>query len=144
MNASDNSRGIFAKQELARTAAVSAKAKVATLERDRFAALHGDDEIDAVLAIDDEIARQRRIVNLCHDRLAALARPLSGPEQTALGLDTKYHPITGVAVEDGAGAWAPDRQARELHIPIIAKRDGDKAAAAVLAKLDKAASKAAA
>jgi hypothetical protein len=136
MNAPDLSRGIFEKQERARTTAASAKAKIATLERDRFAALHGDDEIDAVLRIDDEIARHRRIVNLCHDRLAALARPLSGPEQTALGLNTKYHEITGLPIEDGAGAWAPDRQARELHIPIIAKRDGEAAAAAVLAKLD--------
>jgi len=136
MSAPDNSLDLFAKQERARAAVVTAKAKIASLERDRFAALHGDDEIDAVLAIDDEITRQRRIVNLCHDRLAALARPLSGPEQTALGLNTKYHPITGLAVEDGAGAWAPDRQAREIHIPIIAKRDGDAAAAAMLAKLD--------
>jgi hypothetical protein len=82
------------------------------------------------------LALARRIVNLCHDRLTALVRPLSGPEQTALGLNTKYHPLTKLPLEDGAGAWAPERQARELHIPIIAKRDGEAAAAAVLAKLD--------
>jgi len=138
MPAPDIGRDLFTRQERTRRAAASAKAKIATLERNRFVALLGDDEIDAVLAIDDEIARQRRIVNLCHDRIVALAQPLSGPEQTALGLNSKYHPITGMAVEDGAGAWAPDRQAREIHLPIISKRDGEAVAAAMLAKLDAA------
>jgi hypothetical protein len=139
MSAPDIGRNIFEKQERTRGAAASAKAKIATLERDRFAALLSDSDMEAVLAIDDQIAHQRRIMAACDARAAALSRPLSPDELSALGLNTKYHAITGMAVEDGAGAWAPDRQARELHIPIIAKRDGDKAAAAMLAKLDAAA-----
>jgi hypothetical protein len=136
MNAPDTGRGMFARQEAIRAATTKAKSKIATLERDRHIALLGDSDIEAVVAIDDQIAHQRRVFAACQDRATALSRPLSGPEQTALGLNQKYHPVTGMAVEDGAGSWAPDRQAREIHIPLIAKRDGEAVAAAMLAKLD--------
>jgi hypothetical protein len=139
MNAPDNALGLFAKQEKTRATAAVAKNKVASLERDRHVALLGDGDIKTVLAIDDQIARHRRLVNLCHDRLAALARPLSGPEADALGLGAKYHPITRMVLEQGSGALDPDAQARVLHVPIIARTEGEAAAAAMLAKLDAAA-----
>lgn len=131
----DVGRSLFARQERPRKLAAAAKSRIAALERDRHAALLSDSDIEAVLAIDDQIAHQRRIMAACEARTAALSRPLSGEEQTALGLNTKYHGVTGMALEDGLGAWAPDRQAREIHLPIIAKRDGEAVAAAMLAKL---------
>jgi hypothetical protein len=136
MNAPDNSRGMFARQEAASAATARAKSTIPALERDRHMALLSDCDIEAVVAIDDQIAHQRRIVAACQDRITALSRPLSPDELSALGLNSKYHPITGMALEEGAGAWSPDRQARELHILIIAKRDGEAAAKAMLAKLD--------
>jgi hypothetical protein len=139
MNAPDSSRGHFARQEAARAALARAKSTIPALERDRHAALLGDSDIAAVVAIDDQIAHQRRILAACLDRITALSRPLSGPEQDALGIGGKYHPITGMMLEDGLGAFAPDKQAREIHLPIIAKRDGEAVAAAMLKKINAAA-----
>jgi hypothetical protein len=131
--------GAEAKQEAARTLVATTKRKIAALERDRRAVLLGDSDIEAVLAIDDRIVHHRRIIAACQDRITALSYPLSGEEQSALGLDVKYHPVTGLLLQDGVGAWSPDRQARELHLPIIEKTEGKAVAAAMLRKLDTAA-----
>jgi ethanolamine ammonia-lyase small subunit len=139
MNAPDSGRGLFARQEAARAALARAKSRIPALERDRYAALLGDSDIEAVVAIDEQIAHQRRVLTACQDRVTALSRPLSSDELSALGLNSKYHPITGMVLEDGLGAWAPDRQAREIHLPIIAKRDGEAVAAAMLKKINAAA-----
>jgi hypothetical protein len=138
MNAPDSSRGLFARQEAARAALARAKSTIPALERER-AALLSDSAIGAVVSLDEQIAHQRRVLTACQDRVTALSRPLSSDELSALGLNSKYHPVTGMVLEDGLGAWTPTRQAIEIHLPIIAKRDGEAAAAAMLNKINAAA-----
>jgi hypothetical protein len=139
MNAPDSGRGLFARQDEARAAPAKIKSRIAALERDRYAALLSDSDIGAVVSLDEQIAHQRRVLTACQDRVTALSRPLSSDELSALGLNSKYHPVTGMVLEDGLGAWTPTRQAIEIHLPIIAKTDGEAVAAAMLKKINAAA-----
>jgi len=50
----------------------------------------------------------------------------------------RLHGITGMALEDGSGAWSDDDQAYRIHVPYIRQTQGDAAANAMLAKLNKA------
>jgi len=49
----------------------------------------------------------------------------------------RRHEITGMVLEDGSGAWSDDDQAYRIHVPYIRQTQGDAAADAMLAKLNK-------
>jgi hypothetical protein len=49
----------------------------------------------------------------------------------------RRHEITDMILEDGSGAWSDDDQAYRIHVPYIRQTQGDAAANAMLAKLDK-------
>jgi hypothetical protein len=53
------------------------------------------------------------------------------------GHDVKFHEITGEPLQQGSGSLPPDEQALQIHVPLIAQRDGAAAAQAMHAKLTK-------
>jgi hypothetical protein len=63
--------------------------------------------------------------------------PLTVMERHSFGHDATRHPITGMVLEKGSGAFLPKEQAYRVHLPIIAKTEGAAAAAAMRAALDK-------
>ena len=67
-----------------------------------------------------------------------MATPLNEIEKAICGADAKRHPITGMVLEQGSGALSPDEQARRVHLPEIARTQGQAAAQAMLARLDAA------
>jgi hypothetical protein len=135
----DIGRAVAARQDAARAQMAAAKKKIATLERERRAVLIADDDIKTVLAHDDQITEQRRIIAALEARVAALSQPLSPDEAQAFGHDAVRHPVTKMPLEQGIGALSPDQQARLLHLPIITAKEGPEVAAAMLQKLDAAA-----
>ena len=67
-----------------------------------------------------------------------MATPLNEIEKAIYGADAKRHPLTNLVLEQGSGAWPADEQARRIHLPEIARTQGDAAAQAMLALLDAA------
>ena len=59
-------------------------------------------------------------------------------EKLVFGSDAKRHEITGMILEQGSGALSPDEQAWRVHLPEIARTQGQAAAQAMLARLDAA------
>jgi hypothetical protein len=60
---------------------------------------------------------------------------LSTPEKQVFGADAERHPITGYVIEKGYGALSPRAQAYDVHLPLIAKLEGQAAAAAMRQRL---------
>jgi hypothetical protein len=56
-------------------------------------------------------------------------------EQKVFGDAVEFHPVTGLPLEAGSGALRPDLQAMNVHLPLIAERDGAVAAAVMREKL---------
>ena len=56
-------------------------------------------------------------------------------EARTYGIHAKRHPVTGLPLEMGSGALSPDEQARRIHLPEIARTQGQAAADAMLIKL---------
>lgn len=64
---------------------------------------------------------------------------LTPMEKLVFGQNARLHPITTLPLESGSGCLSDDLQARVCHLPVIAREQGQAAAQAILALLNKAA-----
>ena len=63
---------------------------------------------------------------------------LTPMEKLVFGQNARLHPITKLPLESGSGCLPDDLQARLVHLPVIAREQGQAAAQAMLALLDAA------
>jgi hypothetical protein len=63
---------------------------------------------------------------------------LTPMEKLVFGSNARLHPITKMPLEGGSGRLSDDLQARLVHLPVIAREQGQAAAQAMLALLDAA------
>ena len=59
-------------------------------------------------------------------------------EKLVFGQNARLHPITKMPLEMGSGCLSDDMQARLVHLPVIARTQGNAAAQATLMQLDAA------